>query len=598
MDKINFHNNFPIETWTNIGNLLKLTLKNHSNPKALNHFEQGKWRSWSTEQVVEEVKDLALGLANLGIKKGDCVGIMAPPSPRWNIASMAIMMVGGIVVPLFPNLSEENFLFEVNQTEIKTIFVERPHSIPVLEKHRNKFKHVIEMAFIESDEQATPFDQLIQKGRDLDKKQPDHYTLLEKNLKEEALCTIIYTSATTGSPKGVMLTHKNLLNHLRDMPIECVHSSPVYLSILPLAHIFAYSFNLMVFAWGGSIYYTNDVKNFGAICKEIRPTLLAVVPRLLERVYAKMLAAVHQAPFPKKQIGTFAFDMAVHENKTTLEKILYPVVDKIVYSHLREALGGKVEFIVSGGAPLNPHLNRFFSNIGLPVYEGWGMTEACPITINRPNANKIGSVGIPLPTWEVKIGPEGEILVRGTGVMKGYFKIPDLSAKVLDKEGWFHTGDKGEMDSNGFLTILGRIKELYKTSTGEYVAPVPIEQEITKMSLIEMAMVIAEGRKFTSVLLFPNKEVLDNMKASHNASHISDEDFLNSELIHNLMDKHFENLNKHLNHWEKIHAYCFIPHPPSIEAGEMTPSMKLRREVIVKKYQHLIDAMYPEEAKI
>jgi len=584
------------ETWSNIGNLLQHSLKDHFNPKALNSLEGGEWRSWSTEQVVEEVKYLSLSIAHLGIKKGDCVGIMAMPSPRWNIACFAIIMAGGVVVTLFPNLSEENFLFEVSQTGIKTLFVDTTVPLPALNSHRDLFTNIIEMGTIESNDGAISFDELILRGREFNRKEPNAYTALENQIDESALCTIIYTSATTGFPKGVMLNQKNLFSCMRETKV--VHKNTRYLSILPLAHIYAFGFNSMLFGFGGSIYYLNDPKQFVEICKQIHPTLLAVVPRVLEKVYAKMVGAVHQADFPKKEIGTFAFNMAMHSEKSFLERLLHPLIDKIVFSPLRDALGGQVEQIFSGGAPLNPHLARFFNNIGLPIFEGWGMTEACPITTNELGSNKVGTVGKPFYSYEVKISPEGEILVRGVGVMQGYFKNPELTAKTIDSEGWLRTGDKGQIDSEGYVTILGRIKELYKTSTGEYVAPVPIEQDICRMPLIEMAMVIAEGRKFTSVLLFPNKEVLDGMKASHNESHVSDEEFLHSHFVTNQLDEHLDNLNKHLNHWEQIHAYCFVPHPPSIEAGEMTPSMKLRRNVIISKYQHLIEAMYPAEEKV
>ena len=226
------------------------------------------------------------------------------------------------------------------------------------------------------------------------------------------------------------------------------------------------------------------------------------------------------------------------------------------------------------------------------------MTEACPITVNSPNHTKIGTVGRTFDGFEIKTSPEGEIFVRGSAVMQGYYKRPDLNVQALDADGWLHTGDRGVIDDEGYLTILGRIKELYKTSTGEYVAPVPIEQELCKAPLIDMAMVVAEGRKFVSVVLFPNPEILESLKASHNSMHMTDEEFLNSSFVRKEMNKLLDEINKHLNHWEQVRAYCFIPRPASIELGELTPSMKLRREVIMKKYAHLIDALYPQEAMV
>jgi long-chain acyl-CoA synthetase len=421
---------------------------------------------------------------------------------------------------------------------------------------------------------------------------------MEKKIKEDDLAAIIYTSATTGTPKGVELTHKSLVRHLYDIPFELKAGVSRYLSILPLAHIFGHSLNLIAFAWGASIYYSNDIKNLGAVFQQIHPTITVVVPRLLEKVYMKMQAAVQASGFMKRHIGQWAFDLANQEEDSLLKHLAHPIVDKIVYSHLRASLGGCLEAVISGGAPLNPHLNKFYQEIGVPIFEGWGLTEACPITVNFLGANKLGTVGKPFKGVELKISPQGEVLVRGSLTMNGYFKNPEASARALDEEGWLHTGDKGEIDQEGYLKLHGRLKEIFKTSTGEWVAPVPIEQIICQAPLIEMAMVIAEGKKFVSCLLFPNKDVLNHLKAAHNASEVSDEEFLNSEFVREEMDRLFEKINLHLNHWEQIRAYRFISHPPSIEAGEMTPSMKLRRDVIMKKYRHQIDAMYPQEATL
>jgi long-chain acyl-CoA synthetase len=280
------------------------------------------------------------------------------------------------------------------------------------------------------------------------------------------------------------------------------------------------------------------------------------------------------------------------------KNVMHRIADKIVYSHLRHELGGSIQAVICGGAPLNPHLNHFFHDIGIPIYEGWGLTEGCPITVNRPGANKIGTVGLPFKNCELKISPEGEVLVRGPLVMRSYYKNSEATSRALDAEGWLHTGDRGSIDAEGYLTLKGRMKEMYKTSTGEWVAPVPIEQMLCKAPLIEMAMVIAEGRKFVACLLFPNIEVLKSLKEAQGLVALTDEQFLNSEYVRREMKQLIEAVNKHLNHWEQIYAYCFISQALSIEEGEITPSLKLRRDVILKKYQHLIDAMYPEEVKV
>ncbi len=567
------------------------------NSRTLNYYEQGQWHAISMQDFTQEVKDLTLGLIASGIKRGDCIGLMALPSPRWTVINLAVILTGATLIPLFPNLSEENFIYEATQTDMKKIFIERPTPISIFDRHREQFSLVIEMAPNAQDETSIPYQQIIDRGRTYDEECPKAFSQLLKEIHDDDLAAIIYTSATTGTPKGVELTHQNLLRHLSDVPIQLIPLETRYLSILPLAHIFGFSLNLTLLGHGACIYYMNDVKNLRNACHEVHPTIMVVVPRLLEKLYAKMQAAVQTAGFMKRHLGQWAFDLANQDSDSLIKYLMHPLVDTIVYSHLRDALGGSVEVVISGGAALNPHLNHFFQEIGVPIYEGWGLTEACPITVNTPAKNKIGTVGPPFKHISIKTTPEGEVLVKGSLVMRGYYKEPELTAQVLDQDGWLHTGDKGEIDEDGYLKLQGRLKELYKTSTGEYVAPVPIEQLICQAPLIEIAMVIADGRKFASCLLFPNKEVLDSLKAAHQAQNLSDDEFLNSEFVRGEMDKLFESLNKHLNHWEQIHAYCFIPHPPSIEAGEMTPSMKLRREVIMNKYQHLIDAMYPQEAK-
>lgn len=568
----------------------------YADPHCLNGFEQGKWKAYSTQEVLREVRHLALGLEAAGLTRGACVGLMALPSPRWTIACLAVIVAGGVVVPLFPNISEENFTFEVKQTDMHWFIVDSDLHIPIFENHRAQFTHIVDLSL--SNATSDSYVALCERGALLDDQQPERYDALLTALKPDDLASIVYTSGSTGLPKGVELTQYNLLGHLHAHPWELLPSSDRYLSILPLAHIFGYSCNFLQMGWGIEIYYWNDHKNLGNVCRDLHPTIISVVPRLLEKIYTKMAAKVHEAGYLKRKIGEWAFGLALNEEDSLVKHLAHPLVDRLVYTALRDALGGKLRIVVSGGAPLNPHLNHFYHEIGVPIYEGWGLTEACPITVNAYSANKIGTVGKPFKGIELKISPEGEVLVRGSLVMRGYYLAPELTAQAIDSEKWLHTGDKGEIDQDGFLIIHGRLKELYKTSTGEYVAPVPIEQEICKVPLIESAMVVAEGRKFASCLLFPNKDVMDHLKASMKLNHQSDEEFLQSEYVKKQMDNLFENINQHLNYWEQIRAYRFVPHPPSIEGGELTPTLKIRRDVVAKKYDQLIDSMYLEGAKV
>ncbi len=580
-----------MEPWNSFSDFIRHISTHYSQAHCLNGLEEGKWHSYSTEEVLKEVRHLSLGLVARGLTKGTCVGLIALPSPRWTMVSMAVMVAGGVFVPLFPNVSDENFIFEIKQTGTHWIFVDRMLSIPIFEQHQGLFTDVFDL-------KGDSYSELLELGEELDGKEPHKYQELCDALHPEDLASIIYTSGSTGQPKGAELTQRNILAHLTQHPWDLYPDKERYLSILPLAHIFGFTVNYLMLGFGVSIYYSNDIKSLGKVCQELHPTAMIVVPRLLEKLYAKMLSKVHEAGFIKRHIGQWAFDLANSEENNLIKHLAHPLVDKLVYHTLRNALGGSLRIVVSGGAPLNPHLNHFYQEIGVPIVEGWGMTEGCPITVNPPGKNKIGTVGVPLKGIDLKISPEGEVLVKGSLVMRGYYHNPELTAQFLDADGWLHTGDKGEIDAEGYLTLHGRLKELFKTSTGEYVAPVPIEQLICKAPLIEMAMVIAEGRQFASCLLFPNKEVMESLKVSQKMENLSDEEFLKSSFVKGEMERLFAGLNSHLNHWEQVRAYRFVSHPPSIEAGELTPTLKIRRNEVTKRYEQLINSMYLNEVNV
>ncbi|HEV8051654.1 MAG TPA: long-chain fatty acid--CoA ligase [Parachlamydiaceae bacterium] len=566
-----------------------------NNQKALNTRIQEKWESISTEEFLEAVKFTALGLKEIGMQRGDRVGILANPSSEWTIVDMAIMIAGGVAVPLFGNISDDNFVYEAKESELNILIVEGDDQWAMFHRHSDLFKQVIAIGEIPSSEKQMTLVELKDKGQLADKRDPGLYRQMRDSIKPEDLAAIIYTSGSTGVPKGVELTHRNVTCILDFNEFNWSADRDSYLSVLPLAHVFGHCINLWVLAWGASVYYSTDYKNLGAICKEVRPTAIVVVPRLLEKIYAKINEQTNSATGLKHLIGKWAFDLAKNENPSFIDRLLHPIADKLVFGKFRDALGGKLRIVICGGAPLNPQIQCFFDNIGINIYEGWGLTEACPITVNRPDKHRAGTVGLPLDGHELKITSEGEVLVKGPLMMRGYYRHPELTAKAIDKDGWLHTGDRGVIDKDGYLILKGRMKELYKTSTGEYVAPVPIEQALGRYPLIDMSMVVAEGRKFASCLLFPNLDVLKREKAKHKAENLSDEEYLKSDHIRKDINKLIHEVNNHLNHWEEIHAYRFILEPLTIQKGELTPSMKIRREVVAKKYGQIIDEMYEEK---
>lgn len=577
--------------------LLKFIENGPPNPKALNYRDDEGWHAISTQAFLDDVKHLVLGMHHLGLQRGDRVGILANPSPNWTIADLAILVAGGVSVPLFANISDENFVYEIEETDMKIIFVEGPEQWDAFLRHQDRFDVAIAMGEAPKNSKIVALKEIIDQGKRLEEKRPHLYDKLKEAINPEDLAAIIYTSGSTGIPKGVELTQANLTAALHFDKFNLDPKVDSYLSVLPLAHVFGHCINFWAIAWGISVYYTNDYKNLGVICREVQPTTMVVVPRLLEKVFAKMLDNIHAASWAKRLIGQWAFALAKSEGDSPMKRMFSGLADKLVYSKLREGLGGKLHTVLSGGAALNPHLHSFYQKIGIPIYEGWGLTEACPVCVNIPAKNKIGTVGPNMVNQELVVSPEGEVLVKGSLVMRGYYRHPELTAKAIDSDGWLHTGDRGTFDADGYLTLQGRMKELYKTSTGEYVAPIPIEQALTRHALIDMSMVVADGRKFTSCLLFANAEALARMKAQQRATKMSDVEFLGSPFIRKEMDKLIENINRHLNHWEQIHQYRFIIEPLTIESGELTPTMKIRREIVANKYSKIIDAMYQEESQ-
>lgn len=586
----------PLHT---LSEMLSHIRESYKNPKALNMQTFEGWKSLSTDEMLTAIKEISLGLLSLGLKKGDRVGILADSSSYWTMVDIAIIIAGGVTVPLFVNLSDENYAHEVSQTELEILFISGPEHLELFTRNpQAKIKSVISFCNDWEYPGIRSIASLQELGKEMDSRNPHLYALLEASGKADDLATIIYSSGTTGLPKGVELTQQSLMALIAVNYFNWDPKADRYLNVLPLAHVFGRLLNYCLVGWGVSVYYTYDIKNLGAVCREIHPTILVVVPRLLEKVYAKMLSNVEHAGFMKRKLGLWAFDLANADDHNIFKILLHPIADTVVYSALREAIGGCIRVVISGGAPLNPHLCNFFNDIGIPIYEGWGLTEASTATVNNLIHRKPGSVGKPIDTISVKTSAEGELLVKGPIVMRGYYKNPEATAKALDNEGWLHTGDKGVVDADGFVFIKGRIKELYKTSTGEYIAPVPIEQELCKAPLIDMALVIGQDRKFASVLLLPDLDVLHSLKKIHHQEILSDEEFLHSEFIQDEMHGLIDKVNSHLNKWEQIRSFRFISQPLTVEAGELTPSMKIRREVVAMKYKLLIDEMYPEEIKI
>lgn len=587
----------PIHT---IAELIQHMDENYTNPKAFNYLDNGHWKHISSEAFIFDLKRLTYGLISLGLSRGDTVGILAESSPRWNLADLAIIMAGGISVPLFDRISHENFIYECAQANIRFLFVQGKEQWIMYEEHRNLFEKVIGLEEPPGNiDGALQYHEILQIGEVLWQKKPKIWQELAHQINTDDICTIIYTAGSTGMPKGVQLTHINLCHLISFRVFGWESSEDKYLSILPLAHVFARQINLILIAWDVSIYYLNDLSQMAAVSKEIKPSLMIVVPRVLEKMYAAMEGKIKSGKKNLKNlIASWAFNLALDSKDNPIKKyILRPIADLLVYSQLRKALGGNWRVILCGGAALDLNLNQFYHNIGVPIYEGWGLTEASTTCVNLPNQLKLGTVGKPLPGVKVKVGEKEELLLGGPTIMKGYYRHPEATKAIIDEDGWLHTGDKGLIDKDGFVKITGRVKEQFKLSSGEYIAPGRIEHMLTQHPLIDIAMVIGEKQKYASSLLFPDMQAIKRLKKEHEMLNISDEEFLSSPFVKSEMESLMERVNKKINSWEKLVKYRFIMAQPTIESGEMTPTLKLKRSIILQKYQDVVDNIYGEEAR-
>jgi long-chain acyl-CoA synthetase len=546
------------------------------------------------DRLVQRVSCLAAALDGRLLQPGTCVGVLAAPSAGWVTADMAIMLADGTDVPFFVDFSASHFQYKIEDSGMKTIFVFGEALWHRFQPFAERFDLVITDQPAPGRATVMQVDDLIATGAQRLAAKPGLVSRMLERLDPQQLAVIIYTSGSTGMPKGVELSHRNLVSQLEAImplfPMQACRDRA--LSLLPLAHTFERIVLYLYLSQGMCVYFVDDIAAVGALMQEVHPTMMTVVPRLMEKTYTRIREKAQGIDGAKGRFARWTFRRANRDAGTGRRSLPDLVADRLVGWQVRKAFGGKLSTMVVGGAHMPDELNHFFVRMGLPIFEGYGLTEASPVVCtNHPGRRKVGTVGRPLSNVEVATTDEGEVLARGPNIMRGYRHMPDETARVIDADGWLHTGDLGRIDEDGCLTIVARQKELFKTSTGETVFPGPMEQALCRSDLVDMACVIAEGRKFTSCLLFLSPVVLANLRHTHGAAGKS---VLSAPFIQQKIQELILSINHELDHWEKIHGYVLLTEAPSVDNGELTPTFKIRRHVVEEHYRGLIEWLYDE----
>ena len=581
-------NSSAIKTFNELFNNLT---SNYNNKTFLNFIDYNnknlqdnkvKYKNISTIEFKNKVFCLAYALKNIGIKAKDNVAIFVSSSPFWLIFDFALHQIGAVCVPIFSNISKQNLIYELNDAKVSYIFIDKEEKVLAIQRDLIFITH----NFCIKENNFFNFDDIML----LSKQKYNNKSFISHQAHEDDILTIIYTSGNTGSPKGVMLSHKNILSQLNDINhIIKLENKETILSLLPLAHIFERTLMYYYLSKGVSIYFVDDIKNTAQLLKIVKPTMMSAVPRLLDKIFNKIKLNISLKPILSKTIASLAFSYALRYD-INKNSFLYKIFDKLVYVKLREIFGSRLLKLISGGAVLNKDICNFFINIGINIYQGYGLSEFAPVvSSNFPNNNKIGSCGKLLKSVHVKF-IKGEILVKGSSLMKGYLNQEKLTKETIDTQNWLHTGDIGYMDKEGYLFVKSRKKEIFKTSKGEWVNAVFIEQQISQNRNIEFALIFAEQRPYITALLFIDKEKY--LLEKQNNTSLDIKTYFSSPKIIKDIDKHIQNINNKLNHWERIKKYKIITKDISIDTGELTPSMKICRNKIEILYKKDINNMY------
>jgi long-chain acyl-CoA synthetase len=565
--------------------------------------EGGAWKTYSTAEVKQIVDNLSAGLLNLGISCGDMsnegrdkIAILSKNRPEWVMLDLAVQQIGAILVPVYPTINVNELEFVLNDAAVKLVFVNDEDLFLKVLSLKEKVPSLKEIYCFEHVANAKHWKEVTALA---DAAALNQIPSLSSRIRYEDLVTIIYTSGTTGTPKGVMLSHRNILSNV----MACIPCFPPgeemrSLSFLPLNHIFERMVTYLYLFRGTSIYYAESLDTIADNLKEVKPNMFTTVPRLLEKVYDRIMQKGNELTGMKKKLFFWAHSLAekfeINKNQGAWFNFQLGLANKIIFSKWREGLGGHIKCIVTGGAACQVRLIRIFTAAKIPIMEGYGLTETSPvISVNRfqESGRRFGTVGPLIDGVEVKIAEDGEILCKGPNVMMGYYKRPDLTAQEIN-DGWYHTGDIGDLSDDKFLKITDRKKELFKTSGGKYVAPLAIENKLKESPYIEQVMLVGADKKFVSALIVPSFPNLRDWARKNNMPDLPNETLLQQPQVMAFFKELVDSFNKYFNHVEQVKKFELLPYEWSVDTGEMTPKLSLKRKVVMEKYRDAIERIY------
>ncbi|MFA4839835.1 MAG: long-chain fatty acid--CoA ligase [Candidatus Neomarinimicrobiota bacterium] len=565
----------------------------------------GAFRPVTYRELGNTVRAIALILDSWGIQKGDRVAIMSDNREEWFMSDMACLSIGAISVPVYPTLSALQISELMKHSEPRAIFFSTQDSLKKIRDSDYRFEQIVSFDKIAGTTDVQWLRDVIESGKRIDTEKPERFQLLLDSIKESDLACINYTSGTTGSPKGVMLSHANFVKDVdNSVKMLQIYPEDTFLSFLPLSHVLERMGGYYVpMLLGATVGFAESIEKVIDNMSEVRPTILISVPRLFEKIYATVMSSVQSGSFLKKKIFYWGLKVGKERMKADIEgtqlgwwkRKKVHIADKLVFSKLQQKTGGRLQRFVSGGAPLSPEIAEFLYSAGLRIFEGYGLTETSPvIAVNGPGNVRLGSVGRAVPETEFKIAADGEILVKGPQVMVGYYKNEAATREVIDADGFFHTGDIGHFDDDNFLYITDRKKNLIFTAGGKNVAPQPIEEALKLSPYISESVLIGDRKNFISALIVPDQAAMKKWAESHQIPFEPYADFIRREDVLKLIESEIENRTAHFSRFEKVKKFRIIPKDFTIDDGEITPSLKVKKKVVLEKYAALVDEMYQE----